>query len=78
MSKKNKLMFAAAVIAVLLLIGSGVARCSLAREDVESTNSAIEPSRRKDHLRPSKAHLQKGARMRRQDWKRSSAPPGRA
>lgn len=42
MSKKNKLMLAAAVIAALLLVGSGVARCSLAREDVESTNSAIE------------------------------------
>ena len=42
MSKKNKLMLAAAVIAVLLLVGSGVARCSLVREDVESTNSAIE------------------------------------
>ena len=42
MSKKNKLMLAAAVIAVLLLVGSGVARCSLAREDVEGTNSAIE------------------------------------
>lgn len=41
MSKKNKLMLAAAVIAVLLLVGSGVARCSLAREDIESTNSAI-------------------------------------
>lgn len=42
MSKKNKLMLAAGVIAVLLLVGSGVARCSLAREDVENTNSAIE------------------------------------
>lgn len=40
MSKKNKLMLAAAVIAVLL-VGSGVARCSLAREDIESTNSAV-------------------------------------
>lgn len=42
MSKKNKLMLAAAVIAVLLLVGSGVARCSLVREDAESTNSVIE------------------------------------
>lgn len=40
MSKKNKLMLAAAVIAVLL-VGSGMARCSLAREDIESTNSAV-------------------------------------
>lgn len=39
MSKKNKLMLAAAVIAVLLLVGSGVARCSLVREDVESTDA---------------------------------------
>ena len=42
MSKKNKLMLAAAVIAVLLLVGSGVARCSLAREEVETTDAAIE------------------------------------
>lgn len=42
MSRKNKLMLAAAVIALLLLVGSGVARCSLVREDVESMDAAIE------------------------------------
>lgn len=42
MSKKNKFMLATAVIAVLLLIGSGVARCSLAHEDITEADAAIE------------------------------------
>lgn len=33
MSRRNKVMLAAATIAVLLLVGSGVARCSLATEE---------------------------------------------
>ena len=52
MSKKNKLMLAAAVIAVLLLVGSGVARCSLAREDVEGTNAAIEAVEKEEASAP--------------------------
>lgn len=42
MSRKNKLMMAAAAIAVLLLVGSGVARCSLAREDAPPARPAVE------------------------------------
>lgn len=48
MSNKNKLMLTAAIIAVLLLVGSGVARCSLAREDIEQTETAIESVERED------------------------------
>ncbi|WP_165055358.1 MULTISPECIES: hypothetical protein [unclassified Adlercreutzia] len=42
MSKKNKLLIAAAVIAVLLLVASGVARCSLAQKDEPPEEPAIE------------------------------------
>lgn len=39
MSKKNKLMLAAAIVAVVLLVGSGVARCSLSSGNSESADS---------------------------------------
>lgn len=42
MPKKNKLMLAAAIAAVALLIGSGVARCSLERADTDVAKDAIE------------------------------------
>ena len=78
MPKKNKLMLAAAVIAVLLLVGSGVARCSLAREDVESTNSAIEAIEKEEAPTSQQGAPAEGTRIRRRAWRRSSAPPGRA
>lgn len=40
MTRKNKIMAAAAAIALLLLVGSGVARCSLATEDIQEIESA--------------------------------------
>ena len=40
MTRKNKIMAAAAAIALLLLVGSGVARCSLATEGIQETESA--------------------------------------
>lgn len=40
MTRKNKIMTAAAAIALLLLVGSGVARCTLATEDVQEAESA--------------------------------------
>ena len=42
MSRKNKLMLAAAIAAVALLIGSGVARCTLERADTDEAKDAIE------------------------------------
>lgn len=42
MTRKNKVMLAAAIAALALLIGSGVARCSLAHEDIEEAESATE------------------------------------
>lgn len=42
MTRKNKIMAAAAVIALLLLVGSGIARCSLATEDIQEAESAEE------------------------------------
>lgn len=42
MTRKNKVMLAAAVAALALLVGSGVARCSLAHEDIEEAESATE------------------------------------
>lgn len=40
MTRKNKIMAAAAAIALLLLVGSGVARCTLAAEDIQEAESA--------------------------------------
>lgn len=42
MTRKNKVMLAAAIAALALLVGSGVARCSLAHEDIEEAESATE------------------------------------
>lgn len=42
MSRKNKLMVAAAIAAVLLLVGSGVARCSLERTDAPEAQQSSE------------------------------------
>lgn len=42
MTRKNKVMLAAAIAALALLVGSGVARCSLAHEDIEEAESAAE------------------------------------
>lgn len=39
MTRKNKIMAAAAAIALLLLVGSGVARCTLATEDIQEAES---------------------------------------
>lgn len=39
MARKNKIMAAAAAIALLLLVGSGVARCTLATEDIQEAES---------------------------------------
>ena len=40
MTRKNKIMAAAAAIALLLLVGSGVARCTLATEGIQEAESA--------------------------------------
>ena len=40
MTRKNKIMAAAAAVALLLLVGSGVARCTLATEDIQEAESA--------------------------------------
>lgn len=40
MTRKNKIMAAATVIALLLLVGSGVARCSLVTENIQEAESA--------------------------------------
>lgn len=40
MTRKNKIMAAAAAIALLLLVGSGVARCTLATEGTQEAESA--------------------------------------
>lgn len=40
MSRKNKLMIAAAIAAVLLFVVSGVARCSLASSDIQEAEQA--------------------------------------
>lgn len=42
MTRKNKIMLATAMAALVLLAGSGIARCSLAHEDIEETESAVE------------------------------------
>lgn len=42
MTRKNKIMLATALAALVLLAGSGIARCSLAHEDIEKTESAVE------------------------------------
>lgn len=42
MSKKNKLMLVAAIAAMVLLIGSGVARCTLERTDADEAKDVIE------------------------------------
>lgn len=42
MTRKNKIMAAAAVIALLLLVGSGIARCTLATDDIQEAESAEE------------------------------------
>lgn len=42
MSRKNKLMIAAAIAAVLLFVVSGVARCSLATEEEQAVEQAAE------------------------------------
>ena len=42
MTRKNKVMLAATIAALALLVGSGVARCSLAHEDIEEAESATE------------------------------------
>lgn len=39
MTRKNKIMAAAAAIALLLLVGSGVARCTLATEGIQEAES---------------------------------------
>ena len=48
MTRKNKLMLAAAIVAAVLLVGSGVARCTLAQngatEDEATVESAEEAS----------------------------------
>ena len=40
MTRKNKIMAAAAAVALLLLVGSGVARCTLATEGIQEAESA--------------------------------------
>ena len=35
MTRKNKIMLATAIAALVLLAGSGIARCSFAHEDIE-------------------------------------------
>lgn len=42
MTRKNKIMAAAAAVALLLLAGSGIARCTLATEDIQEAESAEE------------------------------------
>ena len=42
MTRKNKIMAAAAVIALLLLVGSGIARCTIATDDIQEAESAEE------------------------------------
>lgn len=39
MSKKNKIMLAVAIAAVILFVGSGIARCSLERADADRTEA---------------------------------------
>ena len=42
MTRKNKIMLVTAIAALVLLAGSGIARCSLAHEDIEEAESAVE------------------------------------
>lgn len=42
MTRKNKIMLATAIAALVLLAGSGIARCSLAHEDIKEAESAVE------------------------------------
>lgn len=42
MQRKNKVMIAAAIAAVLLLVGSGIARCSMERSEMQEAEQAIE------------------------------------
>lgn len=42
MTRKNKIMLATAIAALVLLAGSGIARCSLAHENIEEAESAVE------------------------------------
>lgn len=42
MSKKNKLMLTAAIVAVVLLVGSGVARCTLAHNEAPEDEATVE------------------------------------
>ena len=42
MTRKNKLMLAAAIVAAVLLVGSGVARCTLAQNGATGGRAAVE------------------------------------
>ena len=42
MTRKNKLMFAAAIMAAMLLVGSGVARCTLAHNGTTEDRIVLE------------------------------------
>ena len=42
MTRKNKLMLAAAIVAAVLLVGSGVARCTLAQNGSTEGRAAVE------------------------------------
>ena len=42
MTRKNKLMLAAAIVAAVLLVGSGVARCTLAQNGATEGRIAVE------------------------------------
>lgn len=55
MSRKNKIMLVAAIIAVLLLVGSGIARCTLATEDVQEAEQAEEVTREQQDLEESRS-----------------------